>query len=78
MTTKKFADFIEKQARSILNVSAEPIFGEYILTRNGKKIGVLNQNQCIFFLPTKRKSCCLMQKSVVLISTHPENRILYW
>lgn len=34
MTTKKFADFIEKQARSILNVSAEPIFGEYILTRN--------------------------------------------
>ena len=44
MTTKKFADFIEKQARSILNVSAEPIFGEYILTRNGKKIGVLYQN----------------------------------
>lgn len=55
MTTKKFADFIEKQARSILNVSAEPIFGEYILTRNGKKIGVLYQNQCYLFLTDKAK-----------------------
>ena len=41
MTTKKYADFIEKQTRSVENVSTEPIFGEYILQINGKKIGVL-------------------------------------
>lgn len=55
MTTKKYADFIEKQARSISNVSAEPIFGEYILKINGKKIGVLYQNQCYLFLTDKGK-----------------------
>ena len=55
MTTKKYADFIEKQTRSIINVSAEPIFGEYILRINGKKIGVLYQNQCYLFLTDKGK-----------------------
>ena len=55
MTTKKYADFIEKQTRSIINVSAEPIFGEYILRINGKKIGVLYQNQCYLFLTVKGK-----------------------
>ena len=50
MTTKKYADFIEKQTRSVENVSTEPIFGEYILQINGKKIGVLYQNQCYIFL----------------------------
>ena len=55
MTTKKFADFIQKQTRSIINVSCEPIFGEYILQINGKKIGVLYQNQCYLFLTDKAK-----------------------
>lgn len=53
MTTKKYADFIEKQTRSVENVSTEPIFGEYILQINGKKIGVLYQNQCYIFLTNK-------------------------
>lgn len=55
MTTKKYADFIEKQTRSVENVSTEPIFGEYILQINGKKIGVLYQNQCYIFLTNKGK-----------------------
>lgn len=55
MTTKKYADFIKKQTRSVENVSTEPIFGEYILQMNGKKIGVLYQNQCYIFLTYKGK-----------------------
>lgn len=55
MTTKKYADFILKQTRSIINVSAEPIFGEYILRINAKKIGVLYQNQCYLLLTNKGK-----------------------
>ena len=55
MTTKKYADFIKKQTRSVENVSTEPIFGEYILQMNGKKIGVLYQNQCYIFLTNKGK-----------------------
>ena len=55
MTTKKYADFIKKQTRSVENVSTEPIFGEYILQINGKKIGVLYQNQCYIFLTDKGK-----------------------
>ena len=55
MTTKKFADFIEKQTRSVDNVSSEPIFGEYIIRVSGKKIGVLYQNQCYLLLTEKGK-----------------------
>lgn len=55
MTTKKYADFIEKQTRSINNVCVEPIFGEYIIYVSGKKIGVLYQNQCYLFLTDKGK-----------------------
>ena len=53
MTTKKYADFIKKQTRSVDNVSTEPIFGEYIIHMNGKRIGVLYQNQCYLLLTDK-------------------------
>lgn len=55
MTTKKYADFIEKQTRNVINVSTEPIFGEYIIRVNGQKIGVLYQNQCYLLLTGKGK-----------------------
>ena len=55
MTTKKYADYIKKQARSVDNVSMEPIFGEFIIRMNGKKIGVLYQNQCYILLTDKGK-----------------------
>ena len=55
MTTKKYADFIEKQTRSVDNVSTEPIFGEYIIRVSGKKIGVLYQSQCYLLLTDKGK-----------------------
>lgn len=55
MTTKKYADFIEKQTRSVDNVSTEPIFGEYIIRVSGKKIGVLYQSQCYLLLTGKGK-----------------------
>ena len=55
MTTKKYADFIEKQTRNVTNISTEPIFGEYIIRVNGKKIGVLYQNQCYLLLTGKGK-----------------------
>ena len=52
MTTKKFANQIEKQCKTILNVSLEPIFNEYIVERNGKRIGVLFDNK-LYLLSTK-------------------------
>lgn len=55
MTTKKYADFIEKQTRNVTNISTEPIFGEYIIRVNGKKIGILYQNQCYLLLTGKGK-----------------------
>ena len=44
-TTKKFAKYIEKQLKNIINISPEPIFGNFILNKNGKRIGVLFDNQ---------------------------------
>ena len=45
MTTKKFEKQFEKQCRTIINISSEPIFGEYIVNQNGKRIGVLFNNK---------------------------------
>ena len=45
MTTKKFANQIEKRCKTIINVSLEPIFSEYIVTRNEQRIGVLFDNK---------------------------------
>jgi hypothetical protein len=45
MTTKKFLKEFEKQCRNIINISPEPIFGEYIVNQNGKRIGVLFDNK---------------------------------
>lgn len=53
MTTKKYADYIAKQTRAIYNIMLEPIFGEFIIHLNGKKIGVLYQNQCYILLTDK-------------------------
>lgn len=57
MTTKKYADYIEKQTRAIYqcNVMIEPIFDEFIIHLDGKKIGVLYQNQCYLLLTDKGK-----------------------
>jgi len=52
MTTKKFAKQIKKQCKNILNVSPEPIFNEYIVYRNGKRIGVLFNNK-LYLLSTE-------------------------
>lgn len=41
MTTKKFAKYLEKQCKEIINFSLEPIFEEYIARVNGKRIGVV-------------------------------------
>ena len=45
MTTKKFANYLKKQCKSIGNVSFEPIFNEYIVERNEKRVGVLNEDK---------------------------------
>ena len=45
MTTKKYADYIQKQAKNAYNVMLEPCFGEYIVHQNGKRIGALYENQ---------------------------------
>ena len=45
MTTKKFANQFEKQCKTIINISPEPIFSEYIVHQNGKRIGVLFENK---------------------------------
>lgn len=55
MTTKKYADYIEKQTRAICHVMLEPIFDEFIIHLDGKKIGVLYQNQCYLLLTDKGK-----------------------
>ena len=52
MTTKKFANQFEKQCRNIINISTEPIFSEYIVNQNGKRIGVLFDNK-FYFLSTE-------------------------
>ena len=55
MTTKKYANYIEKQTRAIYNIMLEPIFDEFIIHLDGKKIGVLYQNQCYLLLTDKGK-----------------------
>ncbi|MFK8270255.1 hypothetical protein [Capnocytophaga stomatis] len=41
MTTKKFAKYLEKQFKGIINFSLEPIFEEYITNVNGKRVGLV-------------------------------------
>ena len=41
MTTKKYADYIYKQSKAVYNIRLESIFDEYIVYRNGKRIGFL-------------------------------------
>ena len=45
MTTKKFAQYMEKQCKGINNFSLEAIFEEYIVLVSGKRIGVLYQEK---------------------------------
>ena len=45
MTTKKFAQYIEKQCKGINNFSLEAVFEEYIVLVSGKRIGVLYQEK---------------------------------
>ncbi|MDR2282240.1 MAG: hypothetical protein LBE37_03475 [Sphingobacterium sp.] len=52
MTTKKFAKQFEQLCRTIINISLEPIFGEYIITQHGKRIGVLYENR-LYLLSTE-------------------------
>ncbi|MDO5105258.1 hypothetical protein [Capnocytophaga sp.] len=40
MTTKKFAKYLEKQCKAVINFSLEPMFEDYIAQVNGKRIGV--------------------------------------
>lgn len=62
MTTKKFANQFEKQCRAIINISPEPIFGEYIVNQNGKRIGVLFNNK--FYLLSTENLKKLLPNSV--------------
>ena len=58
MTTKKYAYYIEKQTRALnklKHLMFEPIFDEFIIHLNGKKIGVLYQNRCYLLLTDKAK-----------------------
>lgn len=52
MTTLKFKKQFIKQCRNLINISAEPIFGEYIINQNGKRIGVLFHNK-LYLLSTQ-------------------------
>lgn len=45
MTTKKFADYIYKQTKEIHNISLEAIFGDYIVYKDAKRIGVIMNNE---------------------------------
>ena len=45
MTTKKFAQYMEKQCKGINNFLLEAIFEEYIVLVSGKRIGVLYQEK---------------------------------
>ena len=41
MTTKKYADFIHKQTKGVYNIMVEQMFSDYVLYKDGKRIGVL-------------------------------------
>ena len=47
MTTKKYADDFYKKTKSIGNIMIEKMFSDYVLYRNGKKIGVLFENKVL-------------------------------
>lgn len=55
MTTKNYADYIDKQTRALYNIMLEPILGELTIHLDAKKIGVLYQNQCYLWLTDKGK-----------------------
>ncbi len=44
MTTKNYATYIQRQCKGIDNISLEQIFENYIIEKNGKRIGVLWNN----------------------------------
>ena len=58
----------------LLNQSLESIYSESMERRLESCIRI----SAISFLPTRGKSCCLMQKSVVHIKIRREKRISYW
>lgn len=78
MTTKKYANYIEKQTRAIYNVMLEPIFDEFIIHLNGKKIGVLYQNQCYLLLTNKAKELLPDAPICRPYKICREKRISYW
>ena len=47
MTTKKYADDFYKKTKSIRNIMVEKMFSDYVLYRNGKRIGVLFDNKLL-------------------------------
>lgn len=56
MTTRQFLAYFKSYSKTIDNLSVEPIFGEYIVNLNGKRIGILFQNQFyIIYTPTFEK-----------------------
>lgn len=57
MTTKKFAQYMEKQCKGISNFSLEAIFEEYIVLVSGKRIGVLYREKFyVLYAPTFEKT----------------------
>ena len=56
MTTKKFAKYLEKQCKEIINFSLEPLFGEYVVLVSGKRVGVIYQEKLyVLYAPTFEK-----------------------
>ncbi|QIH33866.1 hypothetical protein [Sphingobacterium sp. DR205] len=47
MTTKKYAEEFYKKTKSIRNIMVEKMFSDYVLYRNGKRIGVLFDNKLL-------------------------------
>lgn len=53
MTTKKFAKYIEKQCKEIINFSLMPMFEDYIAQVNSKRIGVVYKEKFyVMYAPT--------------------------
>ena len=53
MTTKKFAKYLEKQCKEIINFSLEPLFEEYVVLVSGKRVGVIYQEKLyVLYAPT--------------------------
>jgi hypothetical protein len=45
MTTKKYSELMYKQTKNVINMMFERIFDDYIVYRNGKRIGYLFNNK---------------------------------